>query len=92
MVTIASGASYVINVVDFVIPADAIWPIVNTASASCSPAGCPNVYTASATWSTELIEPPVEPIEEVVVEEKGCRWLADAVLTTSARWSQPRCS
>ena len=58
MVTIASGASYVINVVDFVIPADAISPFVNTASASCSPAAVAERLHRVRDVERELIEPP----------------------------------
>ena len=42
---------------DFVIPAGASDPYVNTASVTCSPAGFPNIYNDTASWSTNLFQP-----------------------------------
>ena len=58
--TIAAGApGYVISVVDFVIPAGAADPFVNTASVTCSPAGFPNIYTDTASHSINLFQPSI---------------------------------
>ncbi len=57
--TVAAGADHTINVNDFVIPAGAVDPFVNTASVTCSPAGFPNVYTDEASWSTNLFQPAI---------------------------------
>ena len=58
--TLASGASEVVNVNDFVIPADAADPFPNKATATCSPTGFPNVLTDEATHSVNLFQPSIE--------------------------------
>jgi uncharacterized repeat protein (TIGR01451 family) len=58
-VTLASGASDVINVIGFVIPPGAADPFVNTATAVCSPVGFPNTYNASDTHSVNLFQPSI---------------------------------
>ena len=58
--SLASGLDKVINVTDFVIPAGASDPYVNTASVTCSPAGFPNIYNDTASWSTNLFQPAIE--------------------------------
>ena len=55
----ASGASKVIEVKDFVVPEGAADPFVNTAKVTCSPAGFPNIYTDEASWSTTCSSPPI---------------------------------
>jgi hypothetical protein len=62
---IPSGDTVAIPVKDFVIPVGASDPLVNTATVSCSPDGFPNIYTSTADWSTDLLEPPVGPIDKV---------------------------
>ncbi len=57
---VASGASHPIEVKDFVIPAGAADPFVNTANVTCSPKGFPNVLTAEASWSVNLFQPAME--------------------------------
>ena len=47
-VTLASGASKVVNVDDFEIPADAADPFPNEATATCSPQGFQNVLVKKA--------------------------------------------
>jgi uncharacterized repeat protein (TIGR01451 family) len=46
--------------VPFTIPVGANDPFTNTAEASCSPVGFPNVYTFEASWGTNLFQPGVE--------------------------------
>ena len=58
-VTLASGASEVIDVTDFVIPAGADDPFPNTATATCSPQGFPNVLEASDGHSVNLFQPSI---------------------------------
>ncbi|MRR30160.1 hypothetical protein EG834_07535, partial [bacterium] len=58
--SVVSGADHVINVNDFVIPAGASDPFVNTASVTCSPAGFPNTLTDSAQHSVNLFQPSIE--------------------------------
>ena len=57
--TVASGLDHLINVNDFVIPADATDPFVNTAKATCGFEKFPNVYTKEASWSIELFQPSI---------------------------------
>ena len=57
-VTLSSDASQDWNVT-FTIPADASDPFVNTATATCSPDGFPNVYTTAASASTNLFQPAI---------------------------------
>jgi hypothetical protein len=57
--SVASGANHVINV-NFTIPANGADPFLNTANATCSPSGFPNVYNDSATWSTNLFQPSIK--------------------------------
>ena len=52
-------STHVINVNGFIIPADASDPFVNTASVTCSPTGFSNVYTDSASWTTNLFQPAI---------------------------------
>ena len=54
-----SGCRSIINVKDFVIPAGAADPFVNTANVTCSPAGFPNVYRDTASWEPELFQPAI---------------------------------
>ena len=58
-VTLASGASKVIDVTDFEIPAGADDPFPNTATATCSPQGFPNVLEASDGHSVNLFQPSI---------------------------------
>ena len=44
----------------FEVPVDASDPMVNTATATCSPEGFPNVLTTTATWSINLFQPDFE--------------------------------
>ena len=56
---LASGTS--MNwLIDYIVPDDASDPLVNTATATCSPTGFPNVLTATSTWSTNLFQPGIE--------------------------------
>ena len=57
-VTLASGASDVTNASHTVVAGDPD-PFVNTASVSCSPAGFPNVVSASDGHSTNLFQPSI---------------------------------
>lgn len=57
-VTVASGANHVINEVYTVLVGDPD-PLLNTASASCSPIGFPNVLQASDGHSINLFQPSV---------------------------------
>jgi uncharacterized repeat protein (TIGR01451 family) len=59
-VAIANGASYVINVNDFVIPDDATDPFVNTVNVHASFDDFPNEYDDSASWSTNLFQPSID--------------------------------
>ena len=58
-VTLASGASEVIEVTDFEIPAGADDPFPNTATATCSPQGFPNVLEASDGHEVNLFQPSI---------------------------------
>ena len=58
-VTLASGASEVIDVTDFEIPAGADDPFPNTATATCSPQGFPNVLEASDGHEVNLFQPSI---------------------------------
>ena len=58
-VTLASGASEVIDVTDFEIPAGADDPFPNTATATCSPQGFPNVLEASDGHAVNLFQPSI---------------------------------
>jgi hypothetical protein len=58
-VTLASGKSDVTDVLGFEIPAGASDPFVNTAKASCSPTGFPNVIPAEASHSVNLFQPSI---------------------------------
>lgn len=55
-VTLASGTSRTINASRTTLSTDPD-PLVNTAEASCSPTGFPNVLTASDSWTTDLLHP-----------------------------------
>ncbi|WP_372874327.1 hypothetical protein [Pseudomonas sp.] len=57
-VTLASGAEHVIDAVYIVQEGD-LDPLPNTATASCSPEGFPNVLEADASHSVELFQPSV---------------------------------
>ncbi|MWV14689.1 hypothetical protein F3I16_01415 [Pseudomonas sp. L-22-4S-12] len=57
-VTLASGASHVINT-NYVVQAGDSDPLLNTASVTCSPTGFPNIYTASDGHSTNLFQPSI---------------------------------
>jgi hypothetical protein len=56
---LASGETKTINVTDFEIPGDALDPFLNTATATCSPAGFGNVLEASASHSVDLFQPSI---------------------------------
>ena len=58
-VTLASGASKVVNVDDFEILAGAADPFPNEATATCSPQGFPNVLE-KASHNVELFQPNVD--------------------------------
>jgi hypothetical protein len=53
---LASGASQVINDSRVTLPGDPD-PLVNTATATCSPAGFPNVLTANASHTSDVVHP-----------------------------------
>ena len=57
--SVAAGADHIINVNDFIIPANAVDPFVNTANVVCSPEGFTNVYRDTASWETDLFQPAV---------------------------------
>lgn len=57
-VTLASGASHVINT-NYIVQAGDSDPLLNTASVTCSPTGFPNIYTASDGHSTNLFQPSI---------------------------------
>lgn len=57
-VTLASGEYYEVSASYMVQPGDPD-PLINTASATCSPVGFPNVLTAEASHSVDLFEPGV---------------------------------
>jgi hypothetical protein len=63
-VTLAPGDSHQLTVSGYVVPADAQDPFVNTASATCSPAGYPNALRAEASWSVDLFQPATELSKE----------------------------
>ena len=63
-VTLASGASKVVNVDDFEIPADAADPFPNEATATCSPQGFPNVLVKKASHNVELFQPSITLTKE----------------------------
>ncbi len=78
-VTLASGASHVINAA-YTVPAGAPDPLVNTAQASCSPIGFPNVLTANDNHSVNLFQPGVQ------VEKTGpTSAYVDSVITYTFR-------
>ena len=56
-VNIPAGGNVVINASRVVLAADPD-PLVNTATLTCSPAGFPNVLTASDTHSVDIVIPP----------------------------------
>jgi len=58
-VTLSSGASDVNNV-PFIVPPTDLDPLPNTATASCSPIGFPNVLPASDSHNVNLFQPSVE--------------------------------
>ena len=58
-VVIANGGTHVINVNDFVIPADAADPYVNEVDVHATVAGFPNTYDDSDSWSTNLFQPSI---------------------------------
>ena len=62
--TLASGASKVVNVDDFEIPADAADPFPNEATATCSPQGFPNVLVKKASHNVELFQPSITLTKE----------------------------
>ena len=57
--SVAAGADHIINVNDFIIPANAVDPFVNTANVVCSPEGFTNVYRDTASWETDLFQPAI---------------------------------
>jgi hypothetical protein len=59
-VTLASGASKVVDVEDFEIPAGAADPFPNEATATCSPEGFPNVLEKKASHNVNLFQPNVD--------------------------------
>jgi hypothetical protein len=66
-VSLASGAEHVINALYTVQEGDPD-PLPNTASASCSPVGFPNVLEASASHEVELFQPSVAIDKSAVCE------------------------
>ena len=62
-VSLAAGASTTINASHTVLATDPD-PLVNTATLTCSPAGFPNVLTASDTHSVNLVAPSYTPTKE----------------------------
>ncbi len=62
-VIIANGESYIINVTDFVVPAEASDPfenIVNVHADFGAESEFPNTYDDSATWSIDLFQPAID--------------------------------
>lgn len=57
-VTLTAGEGDVTNIMYTVKTTDAD-PLVNTASATCSPIGFPNVLSATSSWTVELFQPSV---------------------------------
>ena len=58
-ITLSPGQSDTTTVTGHTIPAEAADPYHNTASASCSPTGFPNVLTAEASHDVDLFQPSI---------------------------------
>jgi len=92
-ITLAPGANDV-TVALYTVPPGASDPLTNVASASCSPSGFPNSYTATASCDVDLLHPQLEVTlacaNEPVPQEGPAEYLAtfsnpgDADLDVSA--------